>query len=195
MKLLLLLGIGCLGFEVSIKKFGAQCFGQELSEGTLYVGDVSMKEKRPDFRHLNIRVTDKEGAPLVEKLGVNSAKFSFTSLQSGVHNLCIENKSNFEQNVNVKVQTGAAAKDYSAMASTKDLRESEVRLKRIQDSTKQIHKEIQYIREREEQMRSTNETIHMRVIAYSICTLALLGGLAVVQMLYLKKFFKSKKMI
>ena len=51
------------------------------------------------------------------------------------------------------------------------------------------------MREREEQMRETNETISSRVIGYSIATLSILAVLALLQVVYLKRFFQSKKII
>ena len=51
------------------------------------------------------------------------------------------------------------------------------------------------MREREEQMRATNETIGSRVFGYSIATIAILLLLSLFQAIYLKRFFKSKKII
>ena len=45
---------------------------------------------------------------------------------------------------------------------------------------KEIHSGLQELREREEQMRNTNEAIHNRIIAYSIMTLGVLVVLALI---------------
>ena len=75
------------------------------------------------------------------------------------------------------------------------LKEIELKLKKLEDQTKDVHKKIQFLREREEQLRGTNRTIHDRVITYSICTVVILLCLAFIQILYLKNFFRAKKMI
>ena len=93
------------------------------------------------------------------------------------------------------MKAGVKAKDYSKIAKTKDLQNIELKLKKLEDQTKEIHNKIQFLREREEQMRNTNLTIHNRVIAYSIATIVLLLCLACIQILYLKRYFKAKKMI
>ncbi|CAG9319646.1 unnamed protein product [Blepharisma stoltei] len=193
--LLCLLFTGVFSFEVSLQRRGVQCFGEDLSKGTLYVGEVSTNDKRPDYRPLSIRALFKDISVIYEKANINHDKFSFTSTDDGPHMLCIENAGQFEVWADVKILTGAAAKDYSNVASTKDLRESERKIELIKENTKQIHKELQHIREREEEMRNTNETIHSRVVAYSIFTIVFLIALALIQTLYLKRFFKSKKMI
>lgn len=182
-------------FEFSLARRGVQCFGEDLSKDTLYVCEVSLKDKAPGKNHLSVRVLYKDITVLFEKINVNSAKFSFTSTDEGPHSLCIENNGQFESWIIVKITTGAAAKDYSNVASTKDIKESERKIEVIKESARQIHKELQHIREREEQMRNTNETIHSRVVAYSIFTIVFLLALALIQTLYLKRFFKSKKMI
>jgi hypothetical protein len=93
------------------------------------------------------------------------------------------------------ISVGTAAKDYSKMASTKDLKPVEIKLRKITDTAGQIHREVQYLREREEQMRNTNKTIETRVVGYSIATLAFLLVLSAIQVIYLKRFFRAKKII
>jgi hypothetical protein len=159
------------------------------------VGEISSILKRNEIKSLSIRVTDTTGAIIFEKHQVNEAKFSFTALEGGPHQICVENTDTIPLTIDMNVQIGTKAKDYSAMASTKDLRSAELRLKKIQDMTKQIHHELQYLREREEQMRNTNQTIHNRVIGYSVCTILFLLAIAFIQILYLKRFFKAKKVI
>ncbi|CAG9326261.1 unnamed protein product [Blepharisma stoltei] len=193
--ILFLIFAGVQGFEVNIQPRGQQCFGEDLSKGTLYVGEVSLAEKRPELRPLSYRVLFKDIATIVEKNNVNTDKFSFTSTEEGPHMLCVENSGQFATWVNVKIITGAAAKDYSGVASTKDIKDSERKIELVKENVRQIHKELQNVREREEEMRGTNETIHSRVVAYSIFTIIFLIALALIQVLYLKRFFKSKKMI
>ena len=159
------------------------------------VGEISTSSKRTESKPLSIKVFDTAGGLIFEKHQVNHAKFSFTALEGGPHQICIDNGGEFATTVDINVQIGTKAKDYSAMASTKDLRSAELRLKKIQDMTKQIHHELQYLREREEQMRNTNQTIHNRVIGYSVCTILFLLAIAFIQILYLKRFFKAKKVI
>ena len=51
------------------------------------------------------------------------------------------------------------------------------------------------MREREEQHRNTTDSIQGRIVVYSIITLALLLILSIVQSVYAKRFFQSKKLI
>ena len=60
---------------------------------------------------------------------------------------------------------------------------------------KEIGGNIDYMREREERMRHTNESIHERLIAYCVLTIGVLLALSIFQLIYLKRFFVSKKVI
>ena len=55
--------------------------------------------------------------------------------------------------------------------------------------------DFQYMKQREEEMRDTNESTNSRVLYFSIFSMCCLIGLATWQVLYLRKFFKSKKLI
>lgn len=172
-----------------------KCLGEDLNIGTLYVGEVSVKNKRVDQKVLLIQILNPNQKYLFTNQNVNYAKFSFTADLTGPHNLCITNSGSEIISVTVDVKIGAAAKDFSNIASTKDIKDTELMLVKISEVGTQIHKEIQHLREREEEMRNTNETIHSRVITYSVMTLFFLICISVIQVLYLKRFFRSKKMI
>ena len=55
--------------------------------------------------------------------------------------------------------------------------------------------DFQYMKTREEEMRDTNESTNSRVLYFSIFSMCCLIGLATWQVLYLRKFFKAKKLI
>ncbi|ULT89200.1 hypothetical protein L3Y34_007989 [Caenorhabditis briggsae] len=51
------------------------------------------------------------------------------------------------------------------------------------------------MRQREEEMRNTNESTNSRVLYLSIFSMLCLLGLAIWQVLFLRNYFKSKKLI
>lgn len=190
---MLLIVLLCVqGFELELTSKETLCFGEELGSQTLIVGNI---DSQPAPELLDISVLSPSGELLYSKNLTNFAKFSFTALDDGTHSICLTNQGPNNIPVNLDVKTGVRAKDYSNVASTKEMKEIDYRVKMYEDLIKQIHSRMQVLREREEQMRTTNLTIHSRVISYSICTIVLLVALAVVQIVYLKRFFKAKKMI
>ena len=60
---------------------------------------------------------------------------------------------------------------------------------------KELDSNLNFLREREERMRYTNESIHERLVAYCIVTISILLALSIFQLIYLKRFFTNKKII
>jgi len=71
----------------------------------------------------------------------------------------------------------------------------EVELKKLEDLSESIVNDFAYMRTREEEMRDTNESTHSRVLYFSIFSMCCLLGLATWQVLYLRRYFKAKKLI
>ena len=71
----------------------------------------------------------------------------------------------------------------------------EVELKRLEDLSESIVKDFSFMRVREEEMRDTNESTNARVLYFSVFSMLCLLGLATWQVIYLRSFFKSKKLI
>ena len=117
---------------------------------------------------------------------------------------------------------GPEAKDYSQIAKKEHLEDSKVTLRKVADSLNNYHSNVLYIRAREERMRKTNDSTASRASQLQFCgwfwaqviffclfnvVLMLLGdlrgdvfmacriGVGGWQMLYFKRFFRSKKII
>jgi p24 family protein delta-1 len=97
------------------------------------------------------------------------------------------------------------------------LKPMEVELKRLEDLSEAIVQDFAMMRKREEEMRDTNgniniiilvtasinfvptsyfsESTNSRVLYFSIFSMCCLLGLATWQVLYLRRFFKAKKLI
>ena len=176
------------GFNFFLPAESNFCFAEDLSFQTLSIIELSSKEE------LLLSISDPD-SDLLYSSSSTTHKFSFTALNSGIYSYCIKNSRNNIVQISISVKSGIKAKDYSNIASTKELKSIELKLKKLEDQTKEIHKKIQFLREREEEMKNTNMTIQNRVIGYSLCTLLMLVCLALIQVLNLKRHFKAKKMI
>lgn len=114
------------------------------------VGTVDLVSKHSG-KPIEVNVTDSINELLFTKANFVNSKFSFTALEDGDYTTCIKNLSPEEKiTIGLEIKVGTRAKDYSAMASTKDLRSSELKMKKALDASNQIHYQIQYLREREE---------------------------------------------
>ncbi len=90
---------------------------------------------------------------------------------------------------------GVEAKSYEGLGDAAKLKPLEVELKRLEDLSESIVQDFAQMRQREEEMRDTNESTNSRVLYFSIFSMCCLLGLATWQVLYLRRYFKSKKLI
>lgn len=70
-----------------------------------------------------------------------------------------------------------------------------MQLRRLEDLTESIVNDFQLMKKREEDMRNTNESTNSRVLYFSVFSMVCLCTLALWQVMYLKKWFKTKKLI
>lgn len=141
-----------------------------------------------------MKAFDSNSALISERINDISPRLAFTTYDGGKYQFCTENPNAEPFSVNIMFKTGVEARDYSILPDTKDLSPIELQVKKITGSVLQIKKELAFVREREEQMRHTNQTIGERVVGYSVLTMLLLIGLSVFQIFYLRAFFKAKKL-
>lgn len=97
--------------------------------------------------------------------------------------------------VSLVLKHGVEAKNYDDLAKAEKLKPLEVELRRLEDLSDSIVQDFAYMRQREEEMRSTNESTNARVLYLSIFSMLCLLGLATWQVLYLRRYFKAKKLI
>ena len=175
------------GFKFHLPSEGLMCFKEDLTSETLAIVEVSSKKE------VGLRIMDSGNYYLYERIQAEH-KYSWAALESGVYSFCAFSQTDPVE-IDVEFKKGVKAKDFSQIAKTKNLKGIEVNIEKIEESVKDLHKKVRYLREREEQLRNTNATIQSRVIVYSICTICILFALAIIQIMYMKRFFKSKKMI
>lgn len=94
------------------------------------------------------------------------------------------------RHVELDVDIGADAKDWSAIQATEKLKPVEADLRRMEEMVAEIVTEMDYLRTREQKLRDTNESTNNRVKWFGFGTTFLLIGLWVWQVLYLRAYFR-----
>ena len=191
---LLLIGTGYC-FEIFLRKYEKQCFGEDIRKDTLFIGEVDPIKSPSRKNSMTIIVTDNENNIKYNKITTDNEKFSFISTSNGPHVLCIENMLKTNLALEFSITTGLSNKEFTSLPSTKDIKESEKILEKIRNLIKEITQELQNEKSRQSELTNTTETIQSRVIIYSMITLALLLILASIQLVFLKSYFKLKKII
>jgi len=94
------------------------------------------------------------------------------------------------RHVELDVDIGADAKDWSAIQATEKLKPVEADLRRMEEMVSEIVSEMDYLRTREQKLRDTNESTNNRVKWFGFSTTFLLVALWVWQVLYLRAYFR-----
>mmetsp|Transcript_6236 Transcript_6236/g.10823 ORF Transcript_6236/g.10823 Transcript_6236/m.10823 type:complete len:194 (+) Transcript_6236:537-1118(+) len=191
MALLLLLAPAAFAFIIDLQPQASFCFNQDLSDTTFV--SIFFLPAGSSKVPISVRAYDNNAQLISERIGDTSPRLAFTTYDGGNFRFCIENSNEASTSVNVLFKVGVEARDYTSLPDTKDLVTVESMIKKITGVVQQVKKELSYVREREEEMRHTNQTIGERVVGYSVLTILMLVGLSVFQIFYLRAFFKAKK--
>ncbi|KAK5117049.1 vesicle coat component [Meristemomyces frigidus] len=134
-------------------------------------------------------------------------RFAFTSHADSAFDVCFENilitaphASSTEPNppirhIELDIDIGADAKDWSAIQAGEKLKPVEAELRRLSESAKEVADEMDYLRTREIKLRDTNESTNERVKWFAIGTMGMLILLGGWQIVYLRAYFRSKHLI
>eukprot|EP00062_Callorhinchus_milii_P024585 gi/632984649/ref/XP_007909243.1/ PREDICTED: transmembrane emp24 domain-containing protein 10 [Callorhinchus milii] len=198
--LLLLLGPApSLGVSFSLAPNNRKCLREEIHKDVLVTGDYQISDQPGLSAHL--KVTDSSGHILYSKEDATKGKFAFTTDDYDMFEICFESKlppGHFrvpDQVVTLNTKHGVEAKSYEDIAKAEKLKPLEVELRRLEDLSESIVNDFAYMKQREEEMRDTNESTSARVLYFSIFSMFCLVGLATWQVFYLRRFFKAKKLI
>ena len=177
-----------------------KCLKEEIHRNVVMTGDYEFSDV---IGHTSsVHVTDTRGHTLYkrENFPETRGKFAFTADEYDIFEICIsvhgpagQQKINREISLNLK--HGVEAKNYEDLAKVEKLKPMEVELRRLEDLSDSIVQDFAYMRQREEEMRSTNESTNARVLYLSVFSMVCLLCLAIWQVLYLRRYFKAKKLI
>lgn len=176
-----------------------KCLKEEIHKDVLVTGEYTLSDG-PGQR-TDLSVTDSKGESFYQKQDVSKGKFAFTTHEYDMFEICFHSHSSpgvshaADREVFINVKRGVEAKNYADIAKAEKLKPMEVELKKLEDLSESIVNDFAYMRKREEEMRDTNESTHSRVLYFSIFSMLCLLGLATWQVLYLRRYFKSKKLI
>ncbi|XP_013147755.1 PREDICTED: transmembrane emp24 domain-containing protein bai [Papilio polytes] len=199
--LVLLLSIfwhGCQGIMWSLAPNTQKCLKEELHANVLVAGEYEVGEA-PGQR-VDYIVRDSKGHILSQKDSITKGKFTFVTETYDTFEVCFLSKvpperRGISQEVFLNIKVGFEAKNYEGIGEAAKLKPMELELKRLEDLSEAIVQDFTLMRKREEEMRDTNESTNNRVLFFSVFSMVCLLGLATWQVLYLRRYFKAKKLI
>lgn len=189
----LYVSVDCLMFHLPTNS--RKCLKEEIHKDVLVTGTYDISESSSQQK-IDLKITDSKGHMLYNKEDCTKGKFAFTTEDYDMFEVCFESRGQGEEReIYLDMKHGVEAKNYEDIAKAEKLKPLEVQLKKLEDLSESIVNDFAYMRAREEEMRDTNESTHSRVLYFSIFSMVCLLGLATWQILYLRRYFKSKKLI
>jgi p24 family protein delta-1 len=94
------------------------------------------------------------------------------------------------RHIELDIDIGADAKDWSAIQAGEKLKPVEKELRRMEESVGEIVTEMEYLKGREMRLRDTNESTNERVKWFAFGTMGVLVVLGAWQVVYLRAYFR-----
>lgn len=189
--------IQCIRFNLA--PHTKRCLKHEMYANQLAVGEYEVTSLNDT--QVDMTITDSKGYTALKRDNIDGkGKFAVTSDNVDFYDLCFAYSSALPSNqlqtreIFVDFRVGAEAKNYETQSEDK-LSEVEKDLNRIQDLTNAIISDFAYLRKREREMRSTNESTNTRLFYQTITSMIILIVLTTWQVLYLRTYFKARKLI
>ncbi|EAQ92394.1 hypothetical protein CHGG_00629 [Chaetomium globosum CBS 148.51] len=206
---LLLLAVGSNALKLDIQagsghdKTSRRCIRNFVAKDMLVVVTAIVDGWRGDGMQLNMHISDSTGNEYGKPKDIaGEQRTVFTSHADAPFDVCFENiltGSRYVEHpyrhIELDIDIGADAKDWSAIQATEKLKPVETELRRIEEMVAEVVNEMEYLRSREQTLRDTNESTNTRVKWFGFGTTFLLIGLWAWQIMYLRAYFRSKHLI
>ncbi|KFK44292.1 hypothetical protein AALP_AA1G239200 [Arabis alpina] len=180
---------------------GTKCVSEEIQSNVVvladyYVVDEHNPENTPA---VTAKVTSPYGNNLHQQDNVTHGQFAFTTQETGNYLACFSVDSSHPQpnaiTLGIDWKMGIAAKDWDSVAKKEKIEGVELQLRRLDGLVQAIRENLNYIKDREAEMREVSEGTNSKVAWFSIMSLGVCLLVAGSQIWYLKRYFHKKKLI
>ncbi|KAF7262570.1 hypothetical protein EG68_00086 [Paragonimus skrjabini miyazakii] len=188
-----------------------KCLKHDSYGGVIVNGHYEASE--PVSHQIDIVIRDSKDHLLYKRENIIKGTFAFSTEDYDLFEVCfishpipgMHNAAHRE--IFLDVKHGAEAKNFDLvgcsfvfihfiqLAKAEKLKPVEAELKRLEALTDEIVRDFNNMHNKSNKMRSTNESTHSRVLYFSVFSMFTLIGFACWQVLYLRRYFKSKKLI
>ncbi|TVY81973.1 Endoplasmic reticulum vesicle protein [Lachnellula suecica] len=193
-----------LKFDIEAKSVGdrskERCIRNFVAKDTLVVVTATVDGFRGDGMKVDMHIKDAVGNEYGRPKDVaGEQRMAFTSHADASFDVCFENHftgsstKNPFRHIELDIDIGADAKDWSAVQATEKLKPVETELRRIEEMVAEIVSEMDYLRTREQKLRDTNESTNNRVKWFAFSTMGMLVALGAWQVIYLRAYFRHVK--
>ncbi|XP_076017865.1 transmembrane emp24 domain-containing protein 10-like [Genypterus blacodes] len=176
-----------------------KCLHEDIQQNLLARGDYRVTGD-PQTR-TNLQITDASGQILYNKENALNGSFAFTTEEDDLFYVCFESHTPAgsekvpDQEITLTLKLGAEATDYEELAKAEHLEPLEVSLRRVEDLAKSMIAAFRKSKKRVIAMRRTNNSTLSRLQYLTAFSMFCFIAMATWQILYLRRFFKKRKLI
>ncbi|KAL9037457.1 MAG: hypothetical protein Q9214_005697, partial [Letrouitia sp. 1 TL-2023] len=179
-----------------------RCIRNFVARDTLVIATAIVNGQKGDGQMLNMHIKDAVGNEYgrAKDIAGEEKRMAFTSLADAAFDVCFENQltashavMNPTRDIELDIDIGADARDWSAIQAQEKLKPVETELRRIEELVAEIVAEMEYLRTREQKLRDTNESTNERVKWFAFGTMGMLVGLGAWQVIYLRAYFSRPR--
>ena len=128
-------------------------------------------------------------------MGDRKIEKSFKVETSGAHQICIQNKDVGAVEFELTVKSGDWSDDHAKAITAKHLRPVELQAYKVNEMIGQLRSELGSLVASEVQLSDQNESIRSRVLVFGCISIFVMAVSTLLQVKYLKNFFRYKKII
>mmetsp|Transcript_19821 Transcript_19821/g.35246 ORF Transcript_19821/g.35246 Transcript_19821/m.35246 type:complete len:206 (-) Transcript_19821:236-853(-) len=172
-----------------------RCIFEQLRKDQLATGEYVVLGGDASDVSVDVSVKGPAGDEIFTKVRSSGGKFGFTAARAGDYTVCFQNNDLIEHRIKVSLRSGVEAKDLSEIVQRDHLKPLSAEILRIDETIKNVRSELLLLKQREAEMRETNESINSRVTWFSLFSVGVVTTLGVWQILTLKSYFMEKKLI
>ncbi|RDX73184.1 Transmembrane emp24 domain-containing protein p24delta3 [Mucuna pruriens] len=188
---------------LTIPSKGTKCMSEEIQTHVVVLADyyvIADDVKGHQLQTISAKVTSPYGNTVHQKENVTHGQFAFTTTETGNYVACfwVDNKHQEgagDTTMSLEWKTGIAAKDWDSVARKEKIEGVELELRKLEGAVEAIRDNLIYLKNREAEMREVSEATNARVAWFSIFSLGVCILVSVLQLLYLKRYFRKKKLI
>ncbi|KAL3641765.1 hypothetical protein CASFOL_012580 [Castilleja foliolosa] len=181
-----------------------KCLSEELQNKVVVFGEYyAFYGEHDDINStsspsISVKVTSPHGNELHHNEKVPYGKFAFTTTESGSYHACFwVDGEQTGRNITVGLdwKNGIATKDWDSIAKKEKIEGLDLELKKLEVAVEYIHDKMIHMMSREMAMKVVNDATNARVAKYSVLSLGLCVVVSILQLLYLRRYFRKKKLI
>ncbi|KAK4352716.1 hypothetical protein RND71_028234 [Anisodus tanguticus] len=183
---------------------GTKCVSEDIHNNVVVLADYNVIGDEEHAQAnvvptISVKVTSPFGNNLYHKENTTHGQFAFTTTEAGNYLACfwMDNHAPGAKAITIGLdwKTGISAKDWESVARKEKIEGVELELVKLEGIVQAIHENLEYLKNREAEMREVSEKTNARVAWFSIMSLGICLVVAALQIFYLKSYFRKKKLI